>query len=215
MQRFLNTVERVGNMVPHPVVIFLILIGGLIIISVIASLFGASATIERINPSTNEIERTTTAVRSLLTADDIRFLNESMIPNFMSFDAAGLLIGAVMGAGVMEESGFVKTLIRKLALVSPARLLSYILAFVGVLASIADDAGYLVLLPLAGVAFASVGRHPMCTERNIDSVSGMEQPRIEPRNRSKWSDRLGPVQSTNMKLELVKHGVTEGVTENE
>jgi aminobenzoyl-glutamate transport protein len=160
-QRFLDTIERVGNMVPHPVVIFLILIGALIVVAAVASLFGASVTMERINPATNAMERETTVVRSLLTVDGIRFLYESLIPNFMSFTAVGLLIGAVMGAGVMEESGLVKALIRKLVLVSPARLLSYFLAFVGILASVAADAGYLVLLPLAGVAFASAGRHPI------------------------------------------------------
>ena len=160
-QRFLDAVERMGNFVPHPVIIFLILIGALIIVAAIASLFGASVTMERINPATNAMERETTVVRSLLTVDGIRFLYESLIPNFMSFTAVGLLIGAVMGAGVMEESGLVKALIRKLVLGSPARLLSYFLAFVGILASVAADAGYLVLLPLAGVAFASAGRHPI------------------------------------------------------
>lgn len=160
-QRFLDAVERMGNIVPHPVIIFLILIGVLIVVATIASLFGASVTMERINPATNAIERETTVVRSLLTLDGIRFLYESLIPNFMNFTAVGLLIGAVMGAGVMEESGLVKALIRKLVLVSPARLLSYFLAFVGILASVAADAGYLVLLPLAGVAFASAGRHPI------------------------------------------------------
>jgi aminobenzoyl-glutamate transport protein len=67
----------------------------------------------------------------------------------------------MIGAGVAEESGLVKALIRKLVLVSPAWALTYILAFVGIIASIAADAGYLVLIPLAGIAYLSVGRHPL------------------------------------------------------
>jgi aminobenzoyl-glutamate transport protein len=161
MQRFLDAIERAGNIVPHPVIIFLILIGALIVVAAIASAFGASVTMERINPATNVVERETTVVRSLLTLDGIRFMYLSLIPNFMNFTAVGLLIGAVMGAGVMEESGLVKALIQKLVLISPARFLSYFLAFVGIIASVAADAGYLVLLPLAGVAFASAGRHPI------------------------------------------------------
>jgi aminobenzoyl-glutamate transport protein len=161
MQGVLDLIERVGNKVPHPVVIFLYLIGGLIVLSVVFSLLGISVTGGRVNPATNQIEQTTTAIRSLLDADGIRFLYVSLIPNFMGFVAVGLLIGAMIGAGVMEESGLVKALIRKLVLVSPIRALSYILAFVGILSSIAADAGYLVLLPLAGIAFASVGRHPL------------------------------------------------------
>ena len=160
-QRFLDAVERVGNMVPHPVVIFLVLIGIVIVLSFFFNLLGASATLETINPETNEIEETRTELRSLLDADGIRFMYVSLIPNFMSFTAAGLMIGAMIGAGVAEESGLVNALIRKLVLVSPAWALTYILAFAGILSSVAADAGYLVLLPLAGVAYASVGRHPL------------------------------------------------------
>ena len=65
MQRFLDGVERVGNMVPHPVVIFLILIGIVIALSAVLSLFGAAVRFERINPETHQIETATTAIRSL------------------------------------------------------------------------------------------------------------------------------------------------------
>lgn len=161
MQRFLDAIERAGNLVPHPVVIFLILIGLVMVLSAVLSLLGTSATLERIDPDTNEIVKTETAVRSLLTLDGIRFLYESLISNFMAFTAVGLLIAVMIGAGVMEESGLVKTAIRKLVMVSPAWSLSYIVAFVGILSSLAADAGYLVLLPLAGAAFIAVGRHPL------------------------------------------------------
>jgi aminobenzoyl-glutamate transport protein len=151
----------VGNMVPHPVVIFLILIGIVILLSHILSLFGVSVTMQSINADTHKIETRTTTLRSLLDADGIRFLYESLIPNFMNFTALGLMIAAMIGAGVAEESGLINALIRKLVLVSPAWALTYILAFAGILSSVAADAGYLVLLPLAGVAYASVGRHPL------------------------------------------------------
>ena len=85
----------------------------------------------------------------------------SLIPNFMSFTAVGLMIAAMIGAGVAEESGLVTALIRKLVIVSPRWALTYILSFVGIIASIAADAGYLVLIPLAGIAYLAVGRHPL------------------------------------------------------
>jgi aminobenzoyl-glutamate transport protein len=161
MQRFLDAVERVGNMVPHPVVIFLILIAIVIAFSALLGALGTAVTFERINPETHKIEIATTAIRSLLTSDGIRFMYESLVPNFMSFTALGLMIAAMIGAGVAEESGLVKALIRKLVLVSPAWALTYILAFIGIISSVAADAGYLVLIPLAGIAYLSVGRHPI------------------------------------------------------
>ncbi|KAB0267676.1 AbgT family transporter [Microvirga brassicacearum] len=161
MQKFLDVVERVGNMVPHPVVIFLILIAIVIVLSHLLSLMGTAVTLERINAETHEIEQVTTELRSLLNVDGIRFMYSSLIPNFMNFTAVGLMIGAMIGAGVAEESGLVNALIRKLVMVSPAWALTYILSFVGILSSIAADAGYLVLIPLAGIAYISVGRHPL------------------------------------------------------
>ena len=161
MQRFLDAVERVGNMVPHPVIIFLILIGIVIALSAVLSLFGTAVTFERINPETYEIELASTEIRSLLNVEGIRFMYASLIPNFMGFTAVGLMIVAMIGAGVAEESGLVTALIRKLVIVSPGWALTYILAFVGIIASIAADAGYLVLIPLAGIAYLAVGRHPL------------------------------------------------------
>jgi aminobenzoyl-glutamate transport protein len=161
MQRSLDFIEKVGNKVPHPVIIFLILIGIVIALSGILGAFGASVTIEAINPDTNKIEKSTTALRSLVSSDGIRFIYASLIPNFMSFSAVGLMIAAMIGAGVAEASGLVTALIRKLVIVSPRWALTYILSFIGILASVAADAGYLVLIPLAGVAYLSVGRHPL------------------------------------------------------
>jgi aminobenzoyl-glutamate transport protein len=79
----------------------------------------------------------------------------------MGFNAVGVIIVAMVGVGVAEESGLVKVLIRKLVIVAPRWALTYILTFVGIVSSIAADAGYLVLIPLAAAAFISVGRHPL------------------------------------------------------
>lgn len=161
MQRLLEGVETVGNKVPHPVVIFVILMAIVILLSHIFYLAGTSATFETINPETHVAEKTTTAIKSLLTADGIRFMYSQVIPNFMSFTAVGVIIVAMLGVGVAEESGLIKALIRKLVVVAPAKALTYILVFIGVVSSIAADAGYLVLIPLAAAAFKSVGRNPL------------------------------------------------------
>jgi aminobenzoyl-glutamate transport protein len=190
MQRFLDVVERVGNMVPHPVIIFLILIAIVMVLSHLLYLTGVSVTFEQIVPEhdaaeplagadahaydtgvyvayeTNSeksyhLEKRTVSAKSLFTTDGIRFMYVSLIPSFMGFTAVGLMIAAMVGAGVAEESGLVNALIRKLVILSPRWALIYILSFVGILSSIAADAGYLVLIPLAGTAFLSVKRHPI------------------------------------------------------
>ena len=161
MQKFLDVVERVGNKVPHPVVIFVILIGIVIVLSHIFYMLGLSVSYDVINPETHEVEHTTTTARSLLTVDGIRFMFTGVVQNFMNFNAVGVIIVAMVGVGVAEAAGLVKALIRKLVVVTPGHLLTYVLVFVGILSSIAADAGYLVLIPLAGAAFITVGRHPL------------------------------------------------------
>ncbi len=189
MQRFLDVVEKVGNLVPHPVLIFVILILIVMALSHLLSMAGVSVSFEAIVPQSVDsasaeydprayetgervetrvmdeksytIETQSVAARSLWTAEGIRFMYVSLIPSFMGFTAVGLMIAAMIGAGVAEESGLVNALIRKLVILSPSWALMYILSFVGILSSIAADAGYLVLIPLAGTAFISIGRHPI------------------------------------------------------
>jgi aminobenzoyl-glutamate transport protein len=181
MQKFLDLVEKVGNKVPHPVVIFLVLIAIVMVLSHVCYVLGVSVSQEVITPEANaplysnpdtypyaaELSKPhvpkvrTIEVRSLLTTEGIRFIYVSLIPSFMSFTGLGLIIVAMIGVGVAEEAGLVGALIRKLVLISPRWALAYILAFVGILSSVAADAGYLVLIPLAGAAFLSVGRHPL------------------------------------------------------
>lgn len=161
MQRILDAVERIGNRVPHPVMIFVYLILVVVVFSHILYLIGAQVSYTIWNAETHEYEQATTVARSLLTIEGIRFMYTGVVANFMAFNAVGVIIVAMVGVGVAEEKGLVKALIRRLVEVAPAGLLSYILGFVGILSSIAADAGYLVLIPLAAVAFYSVGRHPI------------------------------------------------------
>jgi len=103
----------------------------------------------------------TFAVKGLLTAEGIRFILTSFVPNFLGFAAIGVILVAMIGVGVAELSGLVGGLIRKLVSVSTPASLTYIIVFVGIVSSIAADAGYLVLIPLAATAFLSVGRNPL------------------------------------------------------
>jgi aminobenzoyl-glutamate transport protein len=161
MGGFLGWIERVGNRVPHPVMIFVYLMLFVIALSAVLGFLGAEVRYQAYNTATGDIEEASTRARSLLTVEGIRFMFTGVVPNFMGFNAVGVIIVAMVGVGVAEEAGLVKALIRKLVIVTPRALLSCILTFVGIVSSIAADAGYLVLIPLAAAAFLSIGRHPL------------------------------------------------------
>ncbi len=188
LDRLLGGIERVGNKVPHPAIMFLALCIGVIVLSQLMAWAGVGATYQVVKPpdqsaeaiyvggsslpaevlpseppdaSDYEVVTQTVEIESLLDADGIRFLFTSFVPNFMGFTAMGIILIVMIGVGVAERSGLIASLIRKLVASSPAGALTYIIVFLGIISSIASDAGYLVLIPLGAAAFASVGRHPL------------------------------------------------------
>lgn len=158
---FLATIERVGNMVPHPAIIFFLLIAAVIVLSVIFSALGTTVTYDGFDESVGDIVQQTTSVRSLLSGDGIRFMLTSPVSNFLGFTGVGVILVAMIGVGLAEESGLIATLVRKLVAIAPRSIFTFMIVMVGVLSSIAADAGYLVLVPLAAAAFHSMGRHPL------------------------------------------------------
>jgi aminobenzoyl-glutamate transport protein len=185
-QKMLDGIERMGNKVPHPVMMFLYLILIVIVLSHVMYLLGVSVT-EQIAvevPTASEreyyedttepgvvvpsepydqdyvIQERTIAIRSLLTGDGIRFLFSSFVANFQGFGVVAVTFIAMMGAGVAEGAGMMSALIRKLVQIAPGRLITFIIVFVGMLSSVASDAGYLILIPLGAAAFLSLRRHP-------------------------------------------------------
>ncbi len=161
LQKLLDFVEKLGNQVPHPAVLFLFLIVAVMLASLVLQRMGVSATYQRINIETHEAEEVTTAVRSLLSADGVRFIFTSVVPNFINFGPVGIIVVAMIGIGLAERSGLIQALIRLIVAKAPRSTLTAIVITLGVISSIASDAGYLVLIPLGAAAFHSLGRHPL------------------------------------------------------
>lgn len=187
----LDRVERIGNAVPSPTIMFLYLILFVAALSAVLSWFDISVTDEVVTPvprdefnqinehlggtwsiydsTTGEpaevpdliVSEETFAVRNLLSGDGIRFVFSSFVDNFAGFGVVAVTLVAMAGVGVAEVAGLMGALIRKTVRVAPPRLLALILILVGVLSSVATDAGYLILVPLAAIAFKTVGRNPL------------------------------------------------------
>src|SRR6185295_18087685 len=95
------------------------------------------------------------------TVDGIRFLFTSFVDNFRNFAAVTIILVVMIGVGLAESAGLIAALIRKLVAVSSSGTLTFIIVLLGMISSVASDAGYLVLIPLGAVAFKSVGRNPL------------------------------------------------------
>jgi aminobenzoyl-glutamate transport protein len=153
-------IERTGNRLPDPVFIFFYLIGGLILLSVVAALLGWSA-----EHPTQRDEATGApviiAAQSLLSPANIQQLWVKMPETFTHFHPLGYVLVVMLGAGVAERSGLFGSAMRAGVRNAPKFLLTPIVALVAMLGNLAADAAYVVLIPLAGVIYAAAGRHPI------------------------------------------------------
>lgn len=157
----LGAVEKIGNILPHPTTLFVILCAIIMVVSHITYKLGTSVTYEGIDVATGELKELTVGVVSLLTPEGIRYIFTNAIKNFTSFAPLGTVLVALLGVGVAEGSGLISTLLKKLVLSTPKRFITVIIVFAGVVSNIASDAGYVVLIPLGAVIFKSCGRHPL------------------------------------------------------
>src|SRR5262249_8151968 len=124
LQKLLDLVERVGNKVPHPAVLFFLLIVAVVLLSHLFYVLGTSVSYPRINPQRHEVEEVTTPVKSLLAADGVRFVCTSAVPNFINFGPVGIIMVAMIGVGLAERAGLVQAVIRQIVVVAPRRAMT-------------------------------------------------------------------------------------------
>ena len=157
--RWLNGIEAVGNKLPHPVALFAGLALIIVVLSAILSATGLSATGELI--SGGELKEQTVTVVSLLTKDGLAYMLTNCVSNFTTYAPLGMVLVAMLGVGVAEQSGLINTLLKRTVTVTPAKLITPVVVFLGVMSNIASDAGYVILIPLGAMIFRAYGRHPL------------------------------------------------------
>jgi aminobenzoyl-glutamate transport protein len=151
--RSLRFIEKVGNALPDPATLFLLLAFLVMLVSLFVYLGGVSVT----HPGTGE----TVAVKNLMSREGLDFILTSMVRNFTGFAPLGTVLVALLGIGIAEGSGLIGTVMRKLVLIAPRRLITVVIVFAGVISNTASEVGYVLLVPLAAVVFLAYGRHPI------------------------------------------------------
>jgi aminobenzoyl-glutamate transport protein len=152
-QRALDNLERVGNMLPDPAVLFIL---GLLITWVLSWIL-AGVEFAEIDPRTGDPIR----VANMLTGPALAHFLATMVTTFTSFPPLGVVLVALLGVGVAEHSGFINTCLKGLLNITPRMLLTPMLILVAIVSHTAADAGYVLVIPLGGVIFYAAGRHPL------------------------------------------------------
>ncbi|TWT19702.1 AbgT family transporter [Luteimonas wenzhouensis] len=151
--RFLDAVERVGNRLPDPAVLFLLLM--LAVWGVSALL--ASVSFTELDPRSGDPIR----IRNLLEGASFTAFMADMVRTFVNFAPLGVVLVAMLGLGVAEHTGFINAALRAILSVTPRMLLTPMLIAVGIFSHVAVDAGYVLVIPLGAVIFYAAGRHPL------------------------------------------------------
>ncbi len=162
----LGLVERLGNKLPDPAMIFVWLILALVVLSVLGSWLGWSASLPysgKEAPLWGDLKEGVLTYRatSLLTEDNVTRLFVEMPKTFTGFAPLGLILTIILGAAVAERTGLFSAAIRGALRGIGNATLTPIIALIGMASHLAADAAYVVFLPLAAIVFASAGRHPL------------------------------------------------------
>lgn len=185
--RFLDFVEWLGNLLPHPVTLFALFALGVVLFSGLADWLNWSAPDPRPEGSAGRAPGGIIEPVSLLNGEGLRMIVENMVDNFTSFAPLGVVLVALLGVGVAEHSGLISACIRGIVLkaasfqpspagtsgisriikkafnffLNPRNLVTIAICFAAVISNTASEMGYVVLVPLAAVIFHSMGRHPL------------------------------------------------------
>lgn len=185
--RFLDFVEWLGNLLPHPVTLFAIFALGVVLLSGLAEWLDWSAADPRPEGASGRAPDGIIKPVSLLNAEGLRMIVTNMVSNFTSFAPLGVVLVALLGVGVAEHSGLISACIRGIVLkaasfkpkpanasgitalpkkafnfvLNPKNLVTIAICFSAVISNTASEMGYVVLVPLAAVIFHSMGRHPL------------------------------------------------------
>ena len=153
IDRFLNGIERVGNRLPDPALLF--------VLALIATWIASKAMAGTRFQLPTRAGTSEQVIQDLLTGPALASFLSNMVTTFTSFHPLGVVLVALLGVGVAEEAGFIDASIKKMLGFTPARLLTPMLILVALLSHTAADAGYVLVIPLGGVLFYAAGRHPL------------------------------------------------------
>ncbi|MGB2078270.1 MAG: AbgT family transporter [Vibrio sp.] len=161
ISRFLDGVEYLGNLLPHPITLFALFCLGILLLSGVAGYFGVSVADPRPEGAPGRAADGMIQVVSLLNAEGLQLILTNLVKNFTGFAPLGTVLVAMLGVAIAEHSGLLSAAMRGLVMGASKRMVTMTVVFAGIISNTASELGYVVLIPLAAMLFHSLGRHPL------------------------------------------------------
>ncbi len=155
--RCLDVIERVGNKLPPPAIMFVYLF---LFVAVVGAIFTAMD-FSIVNPAIKDPAKAIIKSKNLFTAEGLSWLLNNLVKNFTGFAPMGLVITMTLAMGICEEAGLLKALVTKIMRNVPPILVPFVVAFLGTLGNVASDTAMIVIPPMAALAYIGVGKNPV------------------------------------------------------
>lgn len=168
---FMDKIEKLGNKLPHPVLMFIYIGIFVLVLSAVLGSMGVVAKTELGDfPINNllgqkpievlKVGPTGTQVAEVY-SNGLSYVVGTAIANFMNMYAIGTILIIMLAIGLMEQSGYLSMAMKSIVQATPMKLVTPVVIFLGVMSNMASDAGYVVLIPLAALMYYTLGRHPL------------------------------------------------------
>lgn len=153
LDRALAALERVGNKLPQPFLLFALLF---LVVAIVSTVVAAAGVTVQIPGAAQP-----TPVRAALSGPGLAFLLTEMPGNFIGFPPLETVVTIMLAVGLAERAGLLTAMIRAAFGRAPRWVLPYAVGFVGISSSVMADSAMIVIPPLAALVFKAAGRHPV------------------------------------------------------
>lgn len=143
----------------HPVTSYLALIFLVLVIGKILSLFDFQTTYNVV--SNGKFDQVTVIIQNLFSFDGIKYIISNASINFMSFIPLNMFLLATLGIAICDASGFLDALFKKIFSKLENKYITFIIIFIGVISTIINEIGYVILIPIAAIIYRSKNRNPI------------------------------------------------------
>lgn len=151
--KFLMSIEKIGNKIPHPFTLFFYLTLLLAVISFIV----AKLNITAVNTANGEIIKS----NNVISSPGLKYILLNLVENFAAFAPFGMVLVITLGIGVAEEVGLLSAFMKKTILGTSPKIVTFLIMLIGILGNLASDAASIVIPSISGMIFLSIGKNPL------------------------------------------------------
>ena len=149
------------KIVLSPMLSFIVMSGVVIILSGILSFLNVQTDYQTVNPVTKTLVTNVVEVESLFSLSGLKYVVTNAVSDFVSFAPLSMLIITLIGIGILEKSGFMRTALTLATRKMAKNTVTFIVVFISMIFSLFGDIGFVIMLPISALLFKYGKRNPI------------------------------------------------------